>query len=245
MLLLKKSTLFLLIFVLSSYSALKIGEVSKSRISSEGLRELHGEAFISSANININRSAVLSSIELEDTVLIPITTSKIIKAVKSKMRKTLNGGVFWRGDIIEEDDGYCDLFIRNNLVSGAVHLSDIVYKLDGISPTSVRLVTLDPDAREEDMHNCGIDTPMEENEQLRVSPKRLDRAPIYVDLLILYPQQIETNMGGSAAMENEVLYRIEEANEAFENSLMDTRFRLAHHQVISTSDIPAADHICK
>lgn len=240
MLLFKKSALILLIYVLSSYSALEIGEVSENRFSSENLKELHGDAYISSVTINLNRSSVISGIELEDTVIIPLTSKKTVVAVKSKMRKTLNGGLFWRGNVLGNEDGYCDFFVRNNFVTGAVYLNDIVYKLDALSPNSIRLVSLDPDAREEDFHNCGIDAPGEEKEEIKTKAEKFRRAPVYVDLLILYPQQIESNMGGSAAMENEILYRIEEANEAFENSLMDTRFRLAHHQVISTSEIPAA-----
>lgn len=240
MLLLKKAALVLLIFTLSSYSALKIGEVSNSRSTVNNLKELHGDAFLSSVNVSINRSSVFSLIELEDTILVPITSNKSMIVVKTKLKKTLNGGLLWKGEVIGNEDGYCDLFIRNNLITGSIYLNDIVYKIDALSSNSIRIVTLDPDAREEDFHACGVDSPREEKEEVRQVNNRNDRALVYVDLLILYPQQIESNMGGAVAMENEVLYRIEKANEAFENSLMNTRFRLAHHQVISSSDIPAA-----
>lgn len=237
----KKVFLFLLIFTLSSSAALKLGEVKKSSRISDGLKNMHGDAFISSIMIGLRSSSYFSAINKNDTIEIPISSEKSVKVVRTKQRTTVNGGLYWRGVVIGNEEGYCDLFVRNKLISGAIYLSDIVYKLDALSSNSIRLVTLDPDARPE-IHNCGIDSKNCKNDKVEILKKtnRSKRAPIYVDLLILYPSQIETQMGGATAMENEILFRIEEANEAFENSLMDTRFRLAHHQVISTSEIPAA-----
>jgi hypothetical protein len=235
---------FLMCFLaaLSTYSQLKVGQVephAPNRLAD--LKVVHGKSFRRAGMLGLDQSSIKglkAKLQTNDTLTLQLFSDYSIIAVKENNIKRTTNGFYWRGNLIKGGDGYIDLYLRNGMLSGTVYTSHEVYKLDAMGPNTIRVVELNPE--EDSKFECHIANE-EENHIETTKPVLMTTTPpapeappatnVTVDVMVIYPQAIEDLMGGPAGMENEVNYRIEEANQVFTNSLINVELRLVHHQV--------------
>lgn len=236
-------TLLCFLAITSVYSQAEVGEVSPHAPHDLiGLQTIHGKSFRRAGLLHIGQSYLVefkATMQRNDTLLLHLFNDYQIVAVKESRIKQTTNGYYWRGNLIEGGEGYIDLYLRKGLLSGTVYTAHEVYKLDAINNSTVRVVELNPE--EDSKFECH--TPNERHIDHIEKPKSVlstttppkqetkPASKITVDVMVIYPQSIENLMGGPAGMENEVNYRIEEANQVFANSLINVELRLVHHQV--------------
>ena len=117
------------------------------------------------------------------------------KILKSKK---ITNGFYWRGTLTNGEEGYMDLYFRKGLLSGTIYNGNTIYKLDAITPLSIRVVELSP---EEDTHfECEIledhnqdeikisDPRIENTQKTPTSNQRTAANPIIIDVMVIYPQ---------------------------------------------------------
>ncbi len=201
-------------------------------------RELHGDAFVRSGKIRLNLSRSVSpfaTLFSTDTLTLKLFSDLTVTAVKRNARMTSGGGHYWSGDLIAGENGYIDLFFQDGYVTGSLYSSDHVYSISSPSEEFLSVVEIDPAGRP--AKECDH---KEEFEKLVTAPLPPEayRGTSTVDVMVIYPAALVGIAGGERALENEINYRIEEANQAFTNSSMNVRFRLIHHQVVT--DVPSA-----
>ena len=167
-----------------------------------------------------------------DTIQIPGADGRMTTAVRTAMSGDGLGRI-WRGTVIAGGEGYLHLSQRGSDIRGSLYLSDRT----GVISTrgGVRIQTILPGRLGDE--TCGPDAPdpIAKRDLSLPAPAPAPGDTPVVDVLVLYPPEAIDSVGGVAAMDAEVRFRIEEANEAFANSLI---FRLVHHGV--ALDIPVA-----
>lgn len=237
--------LFLSTSILTVNAQTKIGRLKPSTTTNDfsAIKEIHGTSFRKAGFIELDElqhAQLISVLENEDSVTLELFRGFSITAKKNTDIKKTTNGFYWRGTLTNGEEGYVDLYFRKGLLSGTVYAGNTIYKLDAITPFSIRVVELSP---EEDTHfecetledhnhdEIQLSDPRIENTIPSTANKRTAANPIIVDVMVIYPQVVETSMGGPQGMENEVNFRIEEANQVFANSLINVELRLVHHQV--------------
>lgn len=221
-------------------------ETSEERAKST-LSALHKDAFV--------RTRELEKIDLQllltkDTVTLELFHDLTIVIQKVSDTEQSQGGSLWHGTLIEGEKGYVDLFLRNGMVSGSIYTLFGVFKLNGTLDGKLRVTELLRSEVDDEVHNHDehdelhqegeVHEPLEKETVFlgEENPRKMSRGtslnPCVIDLMIVYPQVLEDNLGGPQATENEVLFRIAEANQVFVNSEVFIRFRLAHHQVANS-----------
>lgn len=203
---------------------------SQTYINMPDLLKLYGDDLIRAEILQTPELTVLN--EKEELTLKLFTDFTVI-AKKTKSIKYPEGYELWQGDLLS-GEGYVQLFSRKGLITGTVYAGSKVYKLDGTTGGSLRVIELNTTELSDHLDE---DTIVEANSTIRnnISPATASN-PSIIDVMIVYPPSVQNAAGGAAAMENEVYYRIEEANEVFSNSNIFVEFRLVHHQVVRSVD---------
>lgn len=236
----KKSALiiFILLLVGSNIHSQTLEET-------EALKSIHGKAF---KRVEKSQVLDLSSQLAQSNITIPLFSDLTISAKKTLNIKQPKTGQLWHGDLTEGAKGYIELFVRNGIINGTVYTTTSVYKIDGKTSGAMRVIELTPNDLPD--HDCSFDAHKHEGDHT-ITRKQNHKAkatpanPSVIDVMVLYPPSIETAMGGSEGMENEIYYRIAEANQVFSNSEIYVEFRLAHHQSISSiaADAQGAEEV--
>lgn len=211
---------------------------AQSKFDTKALTSIHGEAF--------KRVAALDNIDIrsllqEKEITLQLFDDLTISAKQTNEINQLKEGTLWHGDLTNGATGYMELFSRNGYFSGTIYTATNVYKLDGKADETLRVIELNPNIITD--HDCSFDAHPTHDHENTITRKTKHKAkataenPSIIDIMILYPPSIETDMGGAAGMENEIYYRIAEANQVFSNSKIYVELRLVHHQ--STTLVPA------
>lgn len=237
--------LVLTLFAMQVSAALQLGTLSQSR-SSENSTVLFGEAAQRTSSLILgsvsrSESSLEQSILSEDTLVLHLFNDLTVKTVVENITTLSNGSLLWKGTNIAGEDGYTQFILSKGILTGNVYSSDLVYHLSGKSPTVVGITEINPTKLpNETTETCGEDhSHYDEVEKTPLyGPRTRSAQNPVIDILIVYPQELVTQLGGEATIEAEVEYRIAEANMIMENSNMRTRFRLVHHDVVT--DIPTA-----
>ncbi len=246
----ERSVLLLLVTLVSmaaaSFNITTVLPESRSD-NAETVAPLYGEAFNRAGMISLSNnrsragsSSLASALYSEEILELQLFHDLTVEVQKTSVETLENGGIYWKGDLIRGEDGYLVLYYKDDHISGTLYSSDVVYNLNSLDPNTIRVVESDPTriapAEKECTHNHE-----DESEEAVVFPAMAMGMPaskVVIDVLVLYPPSIESQVGGSAAMDAEVNMRVAEINEVFNNSRINTRYNLVHHQ--STSAISAS-----
>jgi hypothetical protein len=241
----------------------QIGSPSKTQLRGTpewtASKQLYGDRFVRTGNVVLNRSnrddcRIQEALLSENLLSIRLFDDLLVTARKINVRITANNGVYWTGECLDKENTSLTLYMLNSLLSGTLRTENAVFDISPAPDGNLKVVELDllnDPSPDEDCYDEEERPKEEAQPRLRSSQELLDSPTIdadgnyIVDILILYPDEVAAQMGTTPeARTNQVQLRIEEANEIFENSQMNVRFRLAHHEInnlISKSATSAGD----
>ncbi|MDR0863495.1 MAG: M12 family metallo-peptidase [Candidatus Symbiothrix sp.] len=239
------------------------------RVSTEEWRAakaVHGNMFVREGIValnraNINDQSIQTALLTENLLSIQLFEDVTVTAKKTNVRTTASGGIYWTGTIVETQfiaslpNGELTLFMKNNYLAGTLRQGDQVFDITPGANGTVKVVELDllnnPNPDEdcyfheevETQHAMSLPQSTAELRAATASPTMDEEGHYIVDILVLYPAAVASLLGSTAAERTaSVEYRIVEANEIFENSEINVRFRLAHHEIndIVPANAPSA-----
>lgn len=216
-----------------------------SRSADPELENLYGEAFNRSGFLTLSKSRsdndqVHSALMNEDTLTFNLFNDLTVEAKKTKVNTTPDGGLFWKGDLVAGEDGYMVLFYSNGLLTGTLYSSDVVYNLNGLDNNTIRVVESDPTRIPVEHKECDHDDDTLEPyiQPLVLAPASETRGTV-IDVMVLYPSSVQSQMGGASGMANEVKKRVAEMNDVYNNSNVNITYNLVYHGVASTMNANA------
>jgi hypothetical protein len=188
-----------------------------------------------------NDQRIQTALLTQDLLAIRLFDNLSVTARKANLRHTDSGGIYWTGKVEGTERGELTLFMQNHYLTGTLRLGDKVIDLSPGENGTLQAVEID-------LPDCPIDEDcyhQEENAEpaaelyLKQSPAELRATPTtdpeghyIIDILVLYPTEVANQMGSTAtARTAKVTQYIEEANEIFDNSEINIRFRLAHDEI--------------
>ncbi len=204
---------------------------------------VEGEYVIRSGFVEIPRSSPDQVAFSSDTLMFDLFNDVGMVAVRDRSMEPSQSS--WIGHFIEGASGYVHLFFFGELLAGNLYTDSKSYNITFQGNSMVRIDEVDtdliPDERggegcecsrchSNDSHNDLIEEMHDVDLNLEIA--RDESHPV-IDILIVYPTSVVNALGGASATDAEVNFRIEEANTIFQNSRMNLRFRLVHHQVFN------------
>jgi hypothetical protein len=211
---------------------------------------------------DINDPSIQTALQTQDLLSIQLFDDVAVTAMKTSVRNTLSGGIYWTGNT---PDGELTLFIQNNYLQGTLHQGNQVFDITSDENGNVKVVELDTDKNPTPNEDCFFkdeEANSEPDVQQSVAGLRAaDNFPtpstdndgnFIVDILVLYPTEIAMEMGATPELRTaKVNYYMEEANEIFIHSKINVRFRLAHDEInnvipkdaSSTTDVSRASGV--
>ncbi|MEM7798572.1 MAG: M12 family metallo-peptidase [Chloroflexota bacterium] len=163
--------------------------------------------------------------------------------------ETNDGSTAWIGRVIGTANGEATFVTRDGIVAGTINTGQALYRIryggDGVhlfeelSPTYLEAgEPLFPP----EMPSGADEDHTELEHSIVVANRELNSDPV-IDLLVLYTDAAEEAMGGATGTKATIELGLLESNQGFENSRINTRFRIAHtHKVaLNESDYPFND----
>jgi hypothetical protein len=227
----------------------------------ENQKKAYGDMFVRGGQValncaNRNNYCIREALLTEDLLSIRLFSNVSITARKTSVRTTANGGIYWTGEAENDEGGSLTLFMTNGYLTGTLRFIDKIFYItpgaDGNAIVVELDLTADPTPNEDCDHlnDDGDDISEQQTSPRQLAPASteatIDEDGNYIiDLLILYPTEVAEIMGNTPeARTAAVEHWIMEANEIFENSQINVRFRLAHDEtndVINKNTNSAAD----
>ncbi|MDR0863490.1 MAG: zinc-dependent metalloprotease [Candidatus Symbiothrix sp.] len=222
-------------------------------------KAVHGDMFVRAGIVVLNRAdindqRIQTALRTQDLLSIQLFDDVSVTAKKTNVRTTGSGGIYWTGTIVETQfiasipNGELTLFMKNNYLAGTLRQGDQVFDITSDENGNLKVVELDQNNNPAPNEDCYFHEEVETATSLQQSTSGLRAATAdpstdaeghyIIDILVLYPTATATLMGANAeARTTKAMAILEEANECFENSHMNLRFRLAHDEI--NNDIAA------
>jgi hypothetical protein len=214
-----------------------------------------GDMFVRTGIVELNRTnsndqSIQTALLTQELLSIQLFDNVSVTAKKARIRTTESGGIYWTGTIVETQfitslpNGELTLFMLNNYIAGTLRQGDRVFDITSDANGNLKVVELDPNNNPAPNEDCysheEVETrhatsPQQSTSELRAAtanPTTDEEGHYIIDILVLYPTAVANQMGANAeARTAKALAILEEANECFENSQMNLRFRLAHDEI--------------
>ncbi len=156
-----------------------------------------------------------------------------LTAVPDKVISVASGKLMWHGYIEGEGstEGEVTLVVNEEVMVGTIRHASRLYKV-GYGGSGEHLIQeVNPNEPLPEIPPISVDH-LPSGVQAQVSPQGVDDGSV-IDIMILYTPAARKAQGGRRAMEALIELAVEEANQAFINSEVDSRLRLVYTAEVS------------
>ncbi|MBD3320845.1 MAG: hypothetical protein GF350_07105 [Chitinivibrionales bacterium] len=203
------------------------------------LQRVYGTAFSAATRSSIVELGKKKTVAAMKTVTLAIEGRGTLVFQKESLRRTGNRGIFWSGTSAGRQNCRLHLYQKADRVRGSLYDIGGTWHLETTRPGMLRAIRLDPSGHDESLEEDGSVTGLAKSTAVQS-----DSSIAFVDVLVLYSALYRASFSSAAALDDEVNFRIAEANEIFENSRIKTAFRLVHHEEVAlTDDMQKATHV--